>query len=64
MPNWFNKQLPKSRYIFSIEGDIFIEKEEDRELERYNVEERLKNKLPNGDGIRVNGYNVSPYKSI
>ena len=64
MPNWFKKQLPKSRYTFTIEGDIFVEEEENKEVEGYNVEERIKGSLPTGDGIRVNNYNVRPYESM
>lgn len=64
MPNWFNKQLPKSRYTFSVEGDVFIDEEENKELEKNNAEDILIGKLPSGDGIRVNNYNVIPYRSI
>ena len=64
MANWFNKQLPKSRYTFSIEGDIFVREEENKEIEKNNAEEHLSRNLPTGDGIRVNSYNVIPYKSI
>ena len=64
MPNWFNKQLPKSRYTFSIEGDIFVEGEENKEIERNSAEDRLTGSLPSGEGIRVNNYEVIPYKSI
>ena len=68
MPNWYKKQMPKSisksRYSFSIEGDIFVDEDENKEFERYNAEEHLIGKLPTGEGIRVNDYNISVYKTI
>jgi len=72
VPNWYKRQLSdkdkkqilKSRYSFSIEGDIFVDEEENKELEKYNAEESLIGKLPIQDGVRINNYNITPYKSI
>lgn len=64
MPNWFKKKLLKSRYTFSIEGDIFVEEEEDKAVENYNAEEKLIGILPTQEGLRINNYKVEPYSSI
>ena len=67
MPNWFSRldrNNSKSRYTFSAYGDIFVPEDEDKEQEKQNAEENLIRKLSNGDGIRVNNYEIEPYKSV
>jgi hypothetical protein len=63
MPNWFKRQLPdneeqKSRYTFSINGDIFVEKGAE------GTEERLINSLENIGGVRVNSCDVQPFEKV
>jgi len=68
MPNWWKKQLPneapKSRYTFSVEGDIFIGEEGNAEIEGQSAEERITGALAGGEGIRVNSLNVTPYQRV
>ena len=66
--NWFKKRTPQQervRYTFSIDGDIFVENQDNEEAERHNAEEKLIGKLPmQADGLRVNNYSVEPYISV
>jgi len=70
MVDWYNKQLQrqkqqvKSRYSFSIEGDVFVEEQDNKEAEKQNVENKTIGKLSAEHGIRVNNYNIEPYKSF
>jgi hypothetical protein len=62
MPNWFKRQLPKempkSRYAFSIEGDYFSEEE------IGSAEKNLTNSLENVGGVRVNSCDVQPFEKV
>ncbi|MHA1471004.1 MAG: hypothetical protein ACTSSP_10670 [Candidatus Asgardarchaeia archaeon] len=64
--NWFNKQRQSSRYSFSIEGDIFIEEQEDKEQEKMVAQELLTQAASSVDvhGIRINSQNVAPYQRV
>ena len=67
MPNWFSRQMeeqPKARYTFSAYGDIFVPKQENEEEEKNNAEEVLIGKLPIGDGVKTNNYEIELYKSV
>ena len=63
MPNWYNRQLPKSRYTFSMEGDIFVAEQEDKALEQKEAEGKIK-EFASVRGTRINSYEVEPYSSI
>ena len=68
MPNWFDKQLnknkeTKSRYSFSVYGDIFVQEQDDKEQEKQQAEQVLIKKLPSGDGVRSNNHEVNPFES-
>lgn len=65
MPNWFNRNLQpqQSRYEFSASGDIFVEEQENKEIERQEAEEKI-NDFSSIGGVRINSYKVEPYSSI
>lgn len=66
--NWFNRsQLgSKSRYSFSISGDVFVEEQEDKEQEKMVAQELLTRLMHNTEvsGVRINSYNVEPYQRV
>jgi len=64
MSNWFNRQQQKSRYNFSIVGDLFIDGQENKEVERYEAEEKLIGILPTQEGLRINDYKIEPHSSL
>jgi len=68
MPNWFKRtqqhRIERSRYIFTINGDIFIPSQENKEEEKREAEELITTMLPDGNGVRTNNYNVEPYESL
>jgi hypothetical protein len=61
MPNWFKSQLPqesqKSRYTFSIKGDIFVD-------EIGSAEKNLTDSLENVGGVRVNSCDIQPFQKV
>jgi hypothetical protein len=63
MPNWFKRQLPdnesqKSRYTFSIQGDVFIEEGAE------GTEKNLTDSLENVGGVRVNSCDIQPFEKV
>ena len=65
MPNWFNRNLQpqQSRYDFSASGDIFVGEQENKELEKQEVEGKIDN-FSSIDGVRVNQYNIEPHTAL
>ena len=61
--NWFKRNKPKTRFSFSIEGDIFVDDQNNPEIERYQAEEQLIGFIPaSGEGIKINDYKIEPYQ--
>lgn len=55
MPNWYKKVKPEktvqSRYTASIQADIWVPQEQDKEQERENARNVLDNTLPPGGSV-------------